>query len=183
MGDQDRHSIDALLQGAEPETSQVRRWVAAVVRQPGWRIADREAVVQDIMLRLIEICRAGRFRGASSFRTFALTIARNTCIDVHRRESLRGRTEIAEPVDRIASDLSNPEMSYLEEERVELLRYIVQKLSAECRRLWVWVYQERQSARAVGERLGISEGSVRGRVHRCLSRARRIAGEFIARPA
>ena len=181
--DQDRQYLEGLLAGSEPETTRVRGWVAAVVRHSGWRLADREAVVQDIMIRLIEIGRAGRFRGASSFRTFVIAIAKNTCIDVHRRDSLRGRTETAEPVERFASPGSNPETAFLQNERLELLRYVVQKLSAECRRLWVWVYQERRSARAVAEQLGISEGSVRGRVHRCLNRARRIVRDFVARPA
>lgn len=179
----DRGSLDALVSGAEPETSQVRGWVSAVVRHHGWRIADREAVVQDIMIRLIEIGRSGRFRGASSFRTFVNTIARNACIDVHRRESLRGRIETAEPAETWGVAATNPESDYMKKERLELLRYVVQKLSADCRRLWSWVYQERRSAREVAERLGIAEGSVRGRVHRCLNNARRIARDYVARPA
>lgn len=179
----DRQELEALISGTEPETSQVRGWVSAVVRQQGWRIADREAVVQDIMIRLIEIGRAGRFRGASSFRTFVNTIARNACIDVHRRESLRGRIETAEPAEVWGVAASNPESEYMKMERLELLRYVVQKLSNDCRRLWVWVYQERRSSREVAERLGIAEGAVRGRVHRCLSNARRIARDYIARPA
>ncbi len=173
----------AFMAGRPEAVATVRRWVSQVVTHRGWRLADAESVVQDVLLKLLDIARSGRFHGASSFRTFATSVARNTCIDAYRRERWRQRVERqhASGSDRVASDSgSDPEAHRQAQEKRELLRYVFQRLPEECRRLWVWIYGQGRAARQVAEQLGISETNVRVRAHRCLQKARGIARDFLA---
>ena len=171
----------AAFQEGRPETlDMVRGWVSQVVTHPGWRFVDAESIVQDVLLKLLDITRTGRFRGASSFRTFATSVARNTCIDAYRRQRRR------ESVEQRHSDgivtmaaAGDPETQHQAQERLELLRYVFQRLPEECRRLWIWVYGQGLAARQVAELLGISETNVRVRAHRCLQKARGMARDFL----
>ena len=176
--------LAAFERGRPEAVAAVRGWVSQVVAHPGWRFADAESIVQDILLKLLDIARAGRFRGMSSFRTFATSVARNTCIDAYRRQRWRERAErdyaaggepTVAPID--------PETHRRTQERRELVRYIFQKLPEECRRLWVWIYGQGLAARQVGEHLGISETNARVRAHRCLQKARRVARDFLTQGA
>jgi RNA polymerase sigma-70 factor (ECF subfamily) len=175
----------AAFQSGRPEAlDSVRGWVAQVVTHPAWRFMDAESVVQDVLLKLLDIARSGGFRGASSFRTFAISVARHTCIDAYRRQRWRERGErrhAASAVPVSADD--DPETRHQVQERRELLRYVFQKLPEECRRLWVWVYGQGLAARQVAELLGISESNVRVRTHRCLQKARDIARDALAQGA
>lgn len=179
-----RHDGSSLLvrytRGDEESERALRSWVEEVVSFGRWRFDDPEAVIQDVMIRLLLIAREGRYRSESNPRTFVRSVAKNTCIDAHRRAILVSRTE-SPPLeeDPPANPGEDPESILRERERVERLRYVIEMLSEECRRLWRWIYQEGLSSRAVSEKLGIAEGAVRGRVHRCLNQARRIARTYL----
>ena len=170
----------AFLAGDDETLRRVRSWIETVVHFQSWRFADPEGVIQEVHLKLLDIVRSRRFRGASSFKTFVGAVARNTCIDVYRVELLRHRREeqlqpaAAEPVTR-----GNPESAHVRRERRELARYVVQRLSENCRRLWHWVYRDGLSAREIAAKLGITPGNVRVRVHRCLQEARAIVGDYL----
>jgi len=176
--------IAAFLSGRPEAVASVRGWVMQVVGHPAWRLGDAESVVQDVLLKLLDVTRSGNFRGASSFRTFAISVARHTCIDAYRRQRWRERFERQQAAggDRSVSN-DDPETRHQSRERLELLRYIFQKLPEECRRLWMWVYGQGLGARRVAELLGISETNVRVRTHRCLQRARDIARDFLEQGA
>lgn len=173
--------ILAAFQSGRPEAiATVRRWVSHVVAHPGWRLSDAESVVQDVLLKLFDIARSGRFHGMSSFRTFATSVARNTCIDAYRRQRWRERAEVQNASGETrAIAAGDPEEERRTQERRELLRYVFQRLPEECCRLWIWIYGQGLAARQVAEKLGISETNARVRAHRCLQKARSIAREFL----
>jgi len=177
--------VFAAFRAGDPETiAAVRGWVTQVVAHAAWRFGDAESVVQDVLLKLLAIARLDRFRRMSSFRTFVISVARNTCIDVYRRQRWRERVEGRQDAGGgivVAAD--DPEALHRAQERRELLRYVIQRLPDECRRLWTWIYGEGLAARNVAERLGISETNVRVRAHRCLRKARSIAASFLTQGA
>lgn len=176
---QDGKLLSLFLEGDPQSERTVRRWAQEVVAQGRWRFDDLEGVVQDVMIRLLVAGREGRYRGDARLRTFVRSVAKHACIDAHRRALLKSRTENPQPeADSLPSRSDGPESIRRFQDRIDRLRYVVEKLSDECRRLWRWVYQENLSSRQVAERLGIREGAVRARVHRCLNQARRIAGVF-----
>lgn len=170
--------LSLYLQGDPSSERTLRSWVQEVVSFGRWRFSDPEAVVQEVMIRLLVAGRDGRYRGESSLKTFVRSMAKHACIDAHRRAIMISRTESpAVEADSLPAPGGDPESARRRAERVERLRYVVETLSDDCRRLWRWVYQEGLSSRQVAERLGIGEGAVRARVHRCLNQARRIARE------
>ncbi|MGH9866671.1 MAG: RNA polymerase sigma factor [Candidatus Polarisedimenticolia bacterium] len=177
--------ILAAFRNGRPETvAMVRGWVMRVVTYPGWRFGDAESIAQDVLVKLLEIARSGRFRQTSSFRTFATSVARHTCIDAYRKQRWREQAERLHAVDTESSAASGePDVHHEARERRELLRYVFQLLPEECRRLWVWIYGQGLAARQVAERAGISETNARVRAHRCLQRARGIARDYLAREA
>jgi len=174
----------AFRSGDPGAVAEVRDWVRQVVGHPAWRLTDAESVVQDVLLKILDIARADRFEHRSSFRTFATSVARHTCIDAYRKERWRERMEVRSAADADETSTSgNPEAHHSMRERRELLSYVYQKLPEECRRLWRWVYGQGLAARQVAEQLGISEENVRVRVHRCLQKARGLASDYLGEEA
>lgn len=180
-GSPDTELIAAFLSGRPEAHAEVRDWAGSVARRRRWAFDDAEAAVQEILYRLLRILRENKFRGASSFSTFVISVARYTCLELHRTELARRSVALENgPAEPRAAD---PEPAGEREDRIRLLRYILQKMSDECRRLWNWVYVDGLSSSAVGERLGIAPGTARVRVHRCLEQARRFRQEFEEGPA
>lgn len=155
--------------------------VEKIVFYRRWRFRDPESVVQDVLWRLVEFVRAGRFRGESSFETFVHTVTQHLCIDTYRRDRRLDQREEPEKPD--GPDPASPRRTQQEilesRERLRALEYVYQRLSEPCRQLWRWVYFEKKRAAEVAEALGTSEGNVRVRVHRCLKRAQEIGRELI----
>src|SRR5262245_7468225 len=168
--DRDREEIFAAFREGDPgAVAEVRDWIARVVGHSAWRLADAESVVQDVLVKLLDVARSDRFERRSSFRTFAVSVARHTSIDAYRRQRWRERMESpAVGGTEAVAAAGDPEAQRHAEERRELLRYVYQKLPEDCRKLWRWVYGEGLEARQVAGQLGISEENVRVRVHRCL---------------
>ena len=175
--------LNGFLAGEEEAIHHVQGWVDGVVHLGRWRFGDPEAVSQEIVMRLLEIVRSGRYARRSTFKTFVFAVAKYTCVDLFRRERLRARVEtdagppLAEFPDRRGAD--QPHRALEERENLELLRYILQGLPEECRRLWGWVYGEGLGAAEVARQLGTNAGTVRVRVHRCLEKARDFAREYL----
>jgi RNA polymerase sigma-70 factor (ECF subfamily) len=132
------------------------------------------------MIKLLTIVRRGGYKGQSSFKTFVFSVAKFTCVDIYRRERQRPAVEQTAP--HVVSTSDDPEAALEHQRRVEMVRYIAQKLPEECRKLWSWIYREERSAVEVGRLMGLSAGNVRVRAHRCLKKARGIGQGFIDSP-
>jgi RNA polymerase sigma factor (sigma-70 family) len=178
--------LNGFLAGEDEAVHHVQGWVDGVVHLGRWRFEDPEAIGQEIVMRLLEIVRSGRYEKRSSFKTFAFAVAKYTCVDLYRRQRLRARVETVPggPVPEApAPEAADHPLRTLERrEDLELLKYVLQGLPEECRRLWAWVYGEGLSAADVGRRLGASAGTVRVRVHRCLVKARVFARRYAGGP-
>jgi RNA polymerase sigma factor (sigma-70 family) len=178
----DDEILSGFLAGDEEAVHHVQGWVDGVLHLGRWRFEDPEAVGQEIVMRLLGIVRSGRYARRSSFKTFVFAVAKYTCVDLFRRERLRGRVEsgAVAPVEAMpaANASEHPYRALEAREDLELLKYVLQGLPEECRRLWAWVYGEGLTAAEVGHRLGASAGTVRVRVHRCIQRAREFAQQY-----
>ena len=157
----------------------VRAWVSDLVGAR-WSFPDPEAVVQEIVLELLRLARGGRIRRDTAFRSFVLTVARNTCVDHYRRQRLRATVDqddkFFETLDAPGPD---PEEAARKRERLEQVRFIVQALDPGCRDLLRRFFGEELDGGEIARRMGISPGNVRVRVHRCLDKARKIRQEFL----
>ena len=171
----------AFLEGDEDAQATIAGWVAAIVRFGGWRFSDPEGVVQEVLMKLIRIGRQGGLPAPSSLRSFVASVARYTCIDLYRREKHRQSFEQRMPeVFDAPGNTPDPERRQRERERLDRLRYIHQRLSADCRELWRLIYTEELPPTEAASRLSISVGNLYVRVHRCLERARAIGRQIIA---
>ena len=170
--------LEGFLAEDGPAFRNVQGWVEGVVHLGRWHFEDNEAVVQDVLLKLLRITRGGAFQRQSSFKTFVFSVAKHTCIDIYRREKLRAQVHGPESPVEPADDRPGADRAVEKRERLELLRYVFQKLPDECRGLWKMTYHEGLSAAEAGKRLGITAGNVRVRSHRCLEKARAIGQAF-----
>ena len=173
-----------LLQDRPQALETVRGWISGMVYGAGWALADPEAVIQEVTLRVLHLARSGRIKKDTDFKSFVRTVARHECTDVYRRERLRPSVESgASAVEHTPIAADNPHSNYEAKEKRELLQFIFQALPEECRRLWRWLYGDGMAASAVAQRLGICVVNARVRVHRCLKKARGIRqGYFIGPP-
>jgi RNA polymerase sigma factor (sigma-70 family) len=170
---------DGLIAGSPEAVETVRRWAASVVHGGRWSLADRDGAVQEIAARILHLARDGRIRAGADFRSFVLMVSRHTCVDLYRRERLRRSFEEPDPpLEDRAAPGEDPHAALERRERLDRLRYVVQAIPEECRRLWRWAYAEGLSGAEIGRRLGITEGNARVRLHRCARRARRIWDEY-----
>ncbi len=175
--------IRAVFEGFAREDGQavetVAGWVRAVVFGGSWRFRDAEGLCQDVLLELLLLVRRGGVLDPGAFQKLVQTVAKRRAVDAwHRGRRLREEDadELADrgPVDPRPS----AEERIATRQRLETLRYLIQRLPEHCRELWRLVYVERRRAAEVGEMLGLSAGNVRVRVHRCLEKARLIYGEL-----
>lgn len=178
----DQQIARAFADGDADVLHTVRQWIERIVRYRSWRFADPEDVAQEVVLRLMKLVRAGRFRGESKFHTFVHSVTTHACIDAYRKQKRRlAREQPEEDPDRNPGG-GDPARRLDEEERFRTLAYLYQRLSDECRLLWRMVYVEHHSAARVARELGISENATRVRVHRCLERARKLAASMTSGP-
>lgn len=173
------HDLRAAFVAEQPEAiEQVRTWVRRLVRG-AWQFRDPDAVVQDVVLELIGMAREGRIKEGTRFRSFVLTVARHTCIDHHRRARLReAGSSLDDLLDEPVAPGTSAEDAAVAKQRRRMARYVLQSLSEDCRALLRLTFGEDLPAREVGERLGLTEGNVRVRLHRCLQRARTLRERF-----
>jgi RNA polymerase sigma-70 factor (ECF subfamily) len=173
--------FEAFRRGEAGAIERVRSWVSAVVRGGNWRFDDAEAVIQETLLKLTRIARSKRVAEPGAFQKFVYRVAKNTSVSTYHRQRRRETEQTEQVLGRIVAPGPTPDDDVEHRERWEALLYVFGRLPTACRELWDWVYREERSAAEIGERLGISAGNVRVRVHRCLERAREILGDLESR--
>jgi RNA polymerase sigma-70 factor (ECF subfamily) len=150
----------------------VDRAVAQVLRG-----ADRETVVHDVFLQLLDSAALRRSFAGGAFATWLATVARNRAIDYwrhHRRER---------PLEEAPAESASPESGERLERDVEV-RLLVDQFRQELPAKWMGVFEVRFLAaldqRSAARRLGISrttlayrEMKVRRLLHRFVRRGRR----------
>jgi RNA polymerase sigma factor (sigma-70 family) len=172
-------TLEAFRKEQEQGIAQVTSWVRAVVKGGGWGFRDPEAVTQEILMTLVTLVRKGRVEHPEGFLKYARTVAKRTCLDTYYRQQRTQQHESTSPEGFDPADPSDPTHgSFEQRERLAALKYLVQKLSDDCRQLWRLIYIEKLSSELVAERLGLSAINVRVRAHRCLEKARTVIDEF-----
>ncbi|HKQ62066.1 MAG TPA: sigma-70 family RNA polymerase sigma factor [Candidatus Polarisedimenticolaceae bacterium] len=187
MGSSRQEAVAAVFagfrQGRREDVETVRRWTGAILYGGNWRFADPEAAQQEILLELVRMAGAGKIQDPAAFQQLVYTVAKHTCVDLYHRERARSRHEEAAEAGAGAVAPSDPEHELVRRERLDLLRYILQRLPESCRQLWDGVYRARRPAAEIAAELGITVTNLRVRVHRCAERARALVREHSAWPA
>jgi len=137
------------------------------------RLSDREKaeeVLQDVMLAVWK--GAANFRGDSRVLTWLLTIARNRAINVYRKRQI-DTVEFEDELDMRGSD-TGPLEKVMRRDRDEALREAVNLLNPHHREVLTLVFFHQLSGVEVADVLGISEGTVKSRLHRAKETLRRM---------
>ena len=162
----DPATIGPFLEGEEESVRTIRSAIERVVR--GFRLGAsgrEDEAVQEALGRVFLNLAAGRFRGASSLKTYSEAVARNTCRELRRKLGRDVPLEVDEL--RSTSRWSAPEDSLIREEEFRSDLQVFGCLPANCKKLFYLVFVERLPYSEVARRLGISEGALRLRTHRC----------------
>jgi len=168
--------IAAFLRGEQNAVGEVRAAIRIVVRSfqfPG-RDVEQE-LVQDVVGRLVQNLSAGRFRGEASLRTYAQQVAKYACLGYIRRQRCEVRLDF-ETVPSSARWSGPEEALLLDEEHLRNLETFA-ALPDESQSLLRMIFVEEMTYLQAARRLGVSESTIKSRVHRirieCRERAAR----------
>jgi RNA polymerase sigma factor (sigma-70 family) len=133
-----------------------------------------EDVAQDVLLRLTEALRAGRFRGDSSFESYVRRATSYRCIDACRRGNRWRMVDLGDLAP--TTDEPSPFDRARHRERLASFARVLAELPEHCRDLWTLVL-EGASYDEMGERIGVRPGTLRVRLLRCRRRAEELLRE------
>ncbi len=136
-----------------------------------------EEAAQDALSRLY--ADLPRYRGDSSFGTYAFRICRNAAVDALRRR-LRERRWFAGPAERILeapSPYLGPEESLLREDEVEAIRRAMSRMPEEERSLVYLKEVEDLRVADLSRVVGVPEGTIKSRLSRARGRLRALLEE------
>jgi RNA polymerase sigma-70 factor (ECF subfamily) len=169
QSEDDRRLVRDLLAGRPEAIATLDAWVVVVLRTEFQSMREEwEDLRQEIHLRVFRNLRAGCFHGRSELRTYVHRIARNTGIDLWRK--VLGRRE--QPAGRVDLPAEKPSVREEGADVIsrDLLRKILDGVSAEDRRLLELVHGDHLSYAEIARMLGVAEGSIKSRVFRCRTR-------------
>ncbi len=127
-------------------------------------------VVQEAVLRVVRTVR--RVESEGQFRAWLRLVTQTTALDVLKSESRRRRRESAVAVG--AGNLAETEAD--PDDRMDWLTEQVAKLDPQIVRIIDLRFQHRWTLARIGQALGLSAGTVDGRLRRALGRLRELAG-------
>lgn len=162
----DSELVRAYLDGERHAAAVVDGWIAAAAWPFRRRLCgDWDDLLQEIRMEVLRLLRAGAFRGESRLKTYLWQVACHTCLDAVRR--VRRRTFVGlEAVEERTADGASPFDSLARQEGTDLALRALAAQSSECRALWESLLRG-QSYREIGRRMGVTEGALRVRAHRC----------------
>jgi RNA polymerase sigma-70 factor (ECF subfamily) len=164
--------IAAALEG-DP---QARAWLLQQHSTPVYRFClrmlanqeDAQDAAQETMVKVLR--NLHRYRSDWRFSTWVFGIARNTCIDEHRRRKRRRTTSEVEVVDCSASPLELTER----EMKAERLRSALDDLPPLYREVLLLYHFEQLKYREIADLLELPLGTVMNRIFRARQRLRTI---------
>jgi len=181
QADDNRAILDDFRRGQPEAVGAVRGWIRAVVFGGRWGFEDPDAVCQDILIDVLILVRRNGVRGPGAFQKLVHTLARCRAVDRYHSTRKRASIEADVPDEELhaapAGDVT-ASSALARRDRLNALRYVIQRLPEACRELWRMIYLEHRSAEAIGEALGSTANNVRVRTHRCLEKAREIKSDF-----
>lgn len=162
-------SIERRLLENDPEAlGQVFRWIASTLTSPQfWSLrSEWRDLHQEVVTRVVESLRHGRFDSSREFHSYVQGVARYTALQALTARPQRSSNE----VDGLPS-----EKSPTAEERTanrQLVRRILERASEECRELIRAYFLEERSYAEIADGLVLPVGTVKSRLFRCLESAR-----------
>jgi RNA polymerase sigma factor (sigma-70 family) len=176
--------IDALRNNEDWAVAEVSRRVTPIIRNKIYAFDDWEDVLQQCLLEVVVFVR----NAATITNLWGLIkqVAITTVIDHNRRhQKLRARASY--PVAGPDGEPENP-TAHLPDRRPlpdaalegrDLFLYIYQRIGNTCREIIDLIYIEGVTYERAAKEMGVQEGALRVRIHRCREKAMRIRTEAV----
>ena len=159
--------VAGLLEDRREAVATVTRWIESVARHRAWGFESAEDIAQEAILAVLRNLRHGNFTGGD-LRRYVRRITKNICVSSYRKGLVRG-TQTPIP-DEIPAGPAPGDRG--ESECASMVRRILEKLDEACREIIVQAYLMGMSRREIADRLGVTEGTAKVRLFRCLEKAR-----------
>jgi len=170
----DREIIDGFLKNDPSAYRIISEWVYSAVLANSYRTSlSVDDIAGDTICKVLINLREGSFRFDSTLKTYVQRIARYTLIDAVR--SNRTTTNNNEVLDTIPDPSPNPLSAFESAEEQRLFRRVLSGIDEPCRTLWKLIFHDELPYNAVARKLGLTEGAVKTRVHRCKEKAINLA--------
>jgi RNA polymerase sigma-70 factor (ECF subfamily) len=140
------------------------------------RLLRNESSAEDVVSEVfVDVWRnATNFEGRSEASTWLLAIARNKAYSMMRR--VRKEEELDDEAAEVIEDISDtPEVILQKQNKGDLLRACLQKLSAPHREVMSLIYYHDKSIEDVAKIVGVPEGTVKTRMFHARKRLSEIA--------
>lgn len=168
---EDDATVAGFLRGDATAVASVDGWIAAAASPFRRRLgADWPDLQQDARIEILRLLRASSWRGEARLRTYVWRVVGHTCLDALRRQRRRPAGEPAEEGAEIPSPAPSPLDGLLAQDAGRILLTALGALPEECRALWRRILRG-ASYGEMSRELGVAEGALRVRAHRCRKRA------------
>jgi RNA polymerase sigma factor (sigma-70 family) len=162
------------LHGERDAVVLVDGWIASAAGPYRRRLgADWPDILQEVRLEVIRLLRDGCFRGESRLKTYLWRVANHTCLDAIRRLKRRPPHDTADEEAPLPARDPSPLDRVLERDAGRVLLEALDALPGDCRELWGLILNG-LSYREISRRMGLAEGTLRVRAHRCRKRAAEV---------
>jgi RNA polymerase sigma-70 factor (ECF subfamily) len=162
------------IEAAKTGDSEAQAWLIDRFTPPLFRFAyrmlgneqDARDAAQDTMVKILK--NLGRYDARWRFTTWMFSIARNTCIDEHRRRRWRSDSELPDVAD------SSPDALELtaRNKKNEHLHAALQEIPTLYREVLVMYHFEHLKYQEIADALGIPIGTVMNRIFRARAKLR-----------
>jgi RNA polymerase sigma factor (sigma-70 family) len=170
LGLSDQDIIEGFLAGRKEEHEILAQWIKQVAyKRLRIKRVSPDDIVSDTMYKLLNNFRSDSFRLRERLKSYVQAVAGYTIID-HGRY-WRRYTELPEGEGFDPPDPSSTEKDVQAQEEQLIADRLLGLMSEECRNLWTWRFVDDLDYKEIGARLGISEGNVKIRFHRCKKQA------------
>ena len=167
------------LAGDPSAIADIRNYARRVVYAKGYfvPIAEREDIVQEILLNVFRAASVPGFRLQHGVNAFVRVLAHRRCVDwvrLHRRDDSPARS--------ITPHAGGPEEDVLKRERLQIAGRVLETLPPGCRKLIVQRFVEGRSYTEISHIQGRSEHALRNQLYKCLQKARQLFRNLMQTP-
>ena len=177
MNDTDQSLVTRSQRGDRPAFEELVRRTARLVFARLYLDTGDSHRAEDLVQEtyLIAWRRIGQLKDAAGLRSWLFSIAHSTLIDSIRREGRKKRSgprEDADALDRVADGGASPDSQLEREESRQQVLSLLRSLPEEYRLPLTLRYIGGADYETIGRELGLSNGSLRGLLHRGMERLR-----------
>ena len=177
----DRDLVRLYQQGQQAAITEIiHRYKQKIYSSIFFLVRDKELsedIFQDTFIKIITSVREGRYNEQGKFLPWALRIAHNLVIDHFRKEKnmpMKRDTDEYSVFDTMSCSLPNAHESILMDEKITMVRALLEKIPFEQREVVIMRHYGGFSFKEISEILGININTALGRMHYALLKMREL---------